>query len=137
MKLIFIPLLLLVSFFAPGQSNIDPSKLPLVRYQPSIYVNGIDQRGTIRIKDVLEHGLQVVLGDKTFKVVQFDLVYDCHSRAVFDFSVKRYSGNRVDPKDDYLQKRILVGDVITIDNTVIEKNGERYRMKDIGCDISN
>lgn len=124
-----MPLILL------GQEKIDPSKLPRVRHTPRIYVNGSDLRGAVSIKELLKHGMQIILEDKSFRVVQFDVMYDCHSRALFDFSVKRYFGDRVDPKDDYLRQAVLIGDVISIENTVIEKQGVRYKMSEIGCKI--
>jgi hypothetical protein len=113
---------------AAGQQVADPSKLPLVPYSPSIY--GINAQNEISISTVFAQGLKVILADKTFKVIQFDVLYDCHSRSMLDFDTKRYFGDKVDPKDEYLRKRILAGDAMDIFNTVIEKNGLQYRMKE-------
>jgi hypothetical protein len=137
MKCTLLFICMVMPFILLGQEKIDPSKLPLVRYTPRVYVNGSDQRGAISIKELLKHGLQIVLEDKSFKVVQFDVMYDCHSRALFDFSVKRYFGDRVDPKDDYLRQLVLIGDVISIDYTVIERQGVRFRMSEIGYKITD
>ncbi|MEP7373989.1 MAG: hypothetical protein ABI675_11405 [Chitinophagaceae bacterium] len=132
---------LLISFFqfthiiALSQGQIDPSKLPVVHYKPKINVNGIKQQVAISFDTLMKYGLQVVLDDKSFKVVQFDIGYDCHSKAVFDFSVQRYSGDKVNPTDVYFKRRILAGDVIDIANTVIENNGYRYEMKTVSYSI--
>ena len=134
MKLIILFVFVCLSISVSGQEFVDPSKLPLVPYKPSIY--GINSQNEISITIVFEQGLKVILADKTFKVVQFDLVYDCHSRAIFDFDVKRYRGDKVDPKDEFLRKRILAGDVMDIVNTIIEKNGVRYRMKEFSFIIT-
>jgi len=120
---------------AAGQVTIDPSKLPLVHYKPS--VDGINSKNEISIAVVFTQGLKVVLADKTFKVIQFDVVYDCHSRSIFDFDVRRYLGDKVDGKDEYLRKRILAGDLMDITNTVIEKDGVRYRMKEFSFIVTN
>ena len=124
-----------LSIGAAGQKSIDPDKLPLVPYKPSI--QGLYSQNQIRIANIFSQGLKVILADTTFKVIQFDVVYDCHSRSVFDFDVKRYYGNKVDPKDDYLRRRILAGDVMDIANTIIEKNGVRYRMKEFSFIVTN
>ncbi|MEI9908226.1 MAG: hypothetical protein WDO71_00245 [Bacteroidota bacterium] len=137
MKRFLITLLLSVPLVAFGQAEIDLTKLPLVAHKPHVAINGSHQRNVVSITELLKHGLQVVLDDNSFKVIQFDIIYDCHSRSLFDFSVKRYIGDKVDPGDDYLQKRVLAGDVITIDNTVIEKKGVKFKMKDFGLIISN
>jgi hypothetical protein len=136
MKRFLIPIIIFLPFFGIGQGKIEPAKLPLVPHSPHVAINGIHQRNAVNVRDLLKHGLQVVLDDNSFKVVQFDVIYDCHSRSLFDFSVKRYIGDKVEPGDDYLQKRVLAGDVIVIDNTIIEKNGIRFRMKDFGLIIS-
>ena len=131
---ILIPLVFL-SLSAAGQTLIDPSKLPLVPYKPSIF--GINSRNEVSIAVVFDKGIQVIIADKTFKVIQFDVVYDCHSRSIFDFSTKRYLGDKVDGKDEYLRKRILAGDLMDIVNTVIEKDGVRYRMKGFSFIVTN
>jgi len=118
-----------------GQQVVDPSKLPFVLYKPSI--SGINSQNEISIVMVFEQGLKVILDDKTFKVVQFNVVYDCHSRSLFDFTAKRYLGDKVDAKDDFLRKRILAGDLMDIVNTVIEKGGVRYRMKEFSFTVIN
>lgn len=117
-----------LSTMVAGQPVIDPSKLPLVPFQPGIA--GIDPQNAIPINYLFSKGLTVILADETFRVVQFDLVYDCPSKTLFDFDVRRYQGNCVDAKDEYFRKRIVAGDVMDLVNTVIEKNGVRYRMKD-------
>jgi hypothetical protein len=137
MKKILISILLLLPELVIGQEKADLSKLSLVPYEPHVVVNGTHHRHTVSINDLLKHGFQVVLDDNSFKVIQFDVVYDCHSRSLFDFSVKRYLGDKVDATDDYFQKRVLAGDIITIDNTVIEKKGVKFRMKGFGLIISN
>ncbi len=135
MKFKILVVFIWLSMSAPGQEVIDPSKLPLVQYKPSIY--GINSQNEISISVVFAQGLQVILADKTFKVIQFDLIYDCHSRSIFDFDVRRYLGDKVDAKDEYLRKRILAGDVMDIANTIIEKNGVRYRMKEFSFVVTN
>ena len=117
-----------LSMRAAGQQFVDASKFPLVPYSPSIY--GVNARNEISISTIFAQGLKVILADKTFKVIQFEVLYDCHSRSMLDFDTKRYSGDKVDPKDEYLRKRILAGDGMEIFNTVIEKNGLKYRMKE-------
>jgi hypothetical protein len=129
MKTKFLILFILVSCIAIGQTKIDISKIPHIKYSPQVYVNGVRQGSSISIKELHKYGLEVVLDDKTFKIIQFGITYDCHSRAFFDFSFKIYSGNTVPPKDDYLQKRVWVGDVIDVANVVIERGQERYVME--------
>jgi len=124
-----------LSVSAAGQEIVDPFKLPLVPHKPSIY--GVNIDNAISITAVFAHGIKVILADTTFKVIQFDVVYDCHSRSIFDFTTKRYLGNKVDGKDEYLRKRILAGDVMDIVNTVIEKKGVRYRMKEYSFIVTN
>jgi hypothetical protein len=119
---------------ASGQ-EVDPAKLPLTSYKPSI--EGINAQSEISLTVVLTKGLKVILADKTFKVIQFDVIYDCHFGSIFDFSFKRYFGDKVDPKDEYLRNRVLADDVMDIINTVIEKNGVRYRMKDYSFIVTN
>lgn len=120
---------------AAGQVEIDPSRLPLVHYKPSVY--GINSKNEIKINVLFMQGLKVILADKTFKVIQFDVVYDCHSRSLFDFDARRYLGDKIDGKDDYLRKRIPAEDVMDITNTVIEKDGVQYRMKEFSFIVTN
>ncbi len=127
--------LIFLSIIAIGQQGIDPAKLPYVRYSPSI--SGINSQNEISINALFSQGIKVVLADASFKVIQFDVVYDCHSRSLFDFDVKRYQGDMVDGQDQYLRKRVLAGDGMEIANTVIEKNGVRYRMKEFGFLVTN
>ena len=98
-------LFIFLSASAAGQKAVDPSKLPLAPYKPSIF--GVNRENKISIDSVFSYGLRVIVADKIFKVIQFDVVYDCHSRSIFDFNVKRYLGDKVDPRDEYLRKRIL------------------------------
>lgn len=135
MKLMTLILLTSLSIIVAGQAGVDPSKLPLVNYKPSI--EGINSKNEINIQTVFAQGIKVILADKTFKVIQFDVVYDCHSRSLFDFNIVRYMGDRVDGNDSYLRKRILSGDVMDIINTVIEKDGVRYRMKEFSFRVTN
>ncbi len=111
-----------------GQAFIEPSKLPFVPYEPRI--SGVNWKNEVAKDFLFTNGLKVILADQSFKVIQFDVIYDCHSRSLMDFDFRRYRGDRVDPNDEYFQKRVLVGDLMDIVNTVIEKNGVRYRMKD-------
>jgi hypothetical protein len=130
-------LFLLSHLIAASQKQIDVSVLPKTPYSPSIQINGKPQTKTLSLEALRQYGLQIVLADKTFKVLQFDIVYDCHSRAFFDFTVKRYYGDRIDSTDTHLQTLIWVGDVIDITNVVIEKEKYRYVMKDIAYIITN
>ncbi len=116
-----------VSLLSPGQLLIDPAKLPLVNAAPS--VAGVDPKNTISIEYIFSHGLKVTMIDASFRVLQFDVVYDCHSGFLPDFDIRRYQGNKIEATDKYLRQRMLTGDVMDIINTVIEKNGVRYRMK--------
>jgi len=135
MKLKILIYLTFLSIVATGQTGIDPSKLPLVHYKPN--VEGISSKNEIGIQVVFRQGIKVILADKTFKVIQFDVVYDCHSRSIFDFDIRRYIGDRVDGRDDFLRKRILAGDVMDIANTVIEKDGIRYKMEEFSFIVTN
>mgnify|MGYP001569791709 CR=1 FL=1 len=137
MRSFFIALSILVPALVFGQDKSNYSALPLVPYKPFININGIDQRIALSRTDLLKYGLKVVLADKSFKVKEFHIVYDCHSRAYFDFSVKRYIGDSVDTKDSYLQNRIWVGDIITFECVVIEKAGSLFVMKNLDCWIIN
>ncbi len=130
MKITLLVIFLHSSLFVWSQDIIDPTKLPLVNYNPTI--SGINSQNQISIDSLFSKGIKVILADRSFKVIQFDIVFDCHSRSLFDFSVKRYQGDKVDGRDEYLRKRVLAGDVLDISNTVIEKNGVRLRMKDFG-----
>lgn len=135
MKLNLLAAFVLLSLSAAGQEFVDPAKLPLVPYPPSIY--GLNSKKEISIKYIFSEGLKVVLSDKTFKVIQFDVVYDCHSRSMLDFDAKRYHGDKIDPTDKYFRKRILAGDAMDIVNTVIEKNGTQYRMAEFSFIVTN
>jgi hypothetical protein len=122
----FIPITVL------GQNEIDISRITQITFSPQVYVNDSRQDVEISLNGLLKYGLQVVLDDKSFKVIQFEISYDCHSGAYFDFSQKKYKGDKVPPTDDYLRKRIWVGDVIVVYNVLIERGKERYIMKDKG-----
>lgn len=124
--------IILFSIYHVGysQKEIEPSGLQKISYKPKVHVNGINQFQTIKFDTLLKYGLQVVLDDKSYKVVQFDIMYDCHSKSLIDFSIKRYFGDKVLPTDTYLQKRIIAGDIIDVFNTVIVKGTERYVMKE-------
>jgi hypothetical protein len=135
MRFILFIILIFSSIVVAGQETIDPSKLPLVPYKPGI--SGVDPQSQISIGILFTEGLKVILADQSFKVIQFDVVYDCHSRSLFDFSVKRYRGDKVDAKDEYFRKRVLAGDLMDIINTVIEKDGVRYRMKEFSFIVIN
>lgn len=96
--ILFAPILL--SFLElSAQKDIDAYKLPQVNFAPQIYVNGVRQVDVISLKSFREYGMQVVLDDKSFKAIQFDFGFDCHSRSFFDFSWKRYYGDKVLPLD--------------------------------------
>lgn len=127
MKSILTCFVLLCILYAPAQEVKDLQKLPVIPYGPR--VNGVDYQNRISIASIHKNGLRIGLADNSFRVVLFDVVYDCHSKSLTDFSMKRYLGDSVPPGDDYLQKRILAGDLIDIVNTVVEKQGICYLMK--------
>ena len=131
MKLISIFAFLLCFVTAKGQVHIDTSKLPLVPYKPKVAINGIIQHQYISLDSLQKYGLQIVLDDQAYKAIQFDSGYDCHSKSLLDFSVIRYSGDKVAPTDLYLRNRILMGDLIDIIDTVIENRGYRCVMKSV------
>jgi hypothetical protein len=131
-KVLVIIFITLIPFTVLGQKEIDLSRITQITFSPQVYVNNSRQDVEISLNELHKYGLQVVLDDKTFKVIQFEISYDCHSRAYFDFSEKKYKGDRVPPTDDYLRKRIWVGDVIVVYNVLIERGKERYIMKDKG-----
>jgi hypothetical protein len=135
MKYSFLTFSLLLSLATSAQEAIDPSRLPFIHHKPGI--SGVNSENHISIKVVFSQGLKVILADSSFKVIQFDVIYDCHSRSILDFDIKRYSGNKVDSEDEYLRKRVWSGDVMDIVNTVIEKNGIRYRMNGFSFLVTN
>jgi hypothetical protein len=128
MKVKLLVFLLFVAIQGIGQDFIEPANLPLIPYKPSVL--GANFKNEITIAEVFNRGIKVVVADKTFKVIQFDVVYACHSGSLLDFDVKRYHGDKVEGTDVYLRKRILAGDAMDIVNTIIEKKGVRYRMND-------
>jgi hypothetical protein len=130
MKRSFLVILLVLQQLSSySQSQIDPSKLPRAPYIPRVHVNGVDQVGVIQIDSLLKYGLQVVVNEKSFKVVQFDVMYDCHSRAVFDFTERRYVGDKILPTEKGLRSLVIAGDNLDVYNVVIEKDGFNYLMK--------
>lgn len=111
-----------------SQTFINPETIPLTPHSPRIA--WLHTNNSILITELFSKGLKVVLADTSFKVIQFDVVFDCHSRSLTDFSVKRYSGDHIPASDDYLRRRVITGDVMDVINTVIEKRGVRFRMKE-------
>lgn len=135
MKCFFISLGIMISTLGSGQHRPNYTALPLVPYKPLIYVNGIDQRNILSRSNFLTHGLKVILQDKSFKIKEFTILYDCHSRSLFDFYPIRYIGDSVEAKDKYLQNLTRVGDNVTFQLIVIEKEGQLFIMKNLDCMI--
>lgn len=131
MKPLYFIALLFLSSAAFGQDFIDPAKVKHLPHKPGIA--GADSKSQISIQLLFKDGLKVVINDKSFKVVQFDLGYDCHSRSLVDFDTKRYKGDHVPGNDPYFRKRVLAGDVLIVANTIIERGNVRYRMDDYGA----
>lgn len=119
-----------------SQPLLDASKFSHLPYQPKVAVNGTTYHKTLSLDSLLMYGLQVVLADNGYRVLQFDIVFDCPSKALFDFSIQRYLGDRVSPSDEYLRKRIFIGDVIDVCNTVIGRGTEKLVMKCVSYQIT-
>jgi hypothetical protein len=128
-KLLVILLLTLQQIFASAQGQVDPSKCFKAPLIPRVHINDVDQVRVIKRDSLLKYGLQVVVEDKTFKVIQFDVMYDCHSRAVLDFTSRRYIGDKVLPTEKSLRGLVMAGDIIDVYNAIIEKDGYKYVMK--------
>ena len=111
-----------------GQTKIDISKVPAIPYKPKVAINNFIQYKTLSLDSILKYGIEVVLDDKSYKVIQFAIIFDCHSKFLLDFSYKTYSGSTVSPIDPDFRKKNKVGDLIEIADTVIENGGQRYLM---------
>lgn len=137
MRSLLFALITGINLAAASQNPVNISTIQKIPYRPQVHVNGIRQQERISIVELHRYGLKVIPDDTSFSVIQFDIVYDCHSRALFDFSVKRYYGNTLPSTDNYLQKRVWVGDVIDVVNVVIQRREERYVMKESSYFITN
>lgn len=128
-KLTLLPVFLVfLTIQGLSQDFINPAKVPYLPHSPGVVV--VSSENQLDLAFLFDKGLQVVVPDKSFKVIQFEVGYDCHSRSMFDFDSKLYKGDRVPGNDPFLRKRVIAGDLMIISNTIIEKNSRRYRLKE-------
>jgi hypothetical protein len=137
MKVYLILFFLSYCIIGFSQEGIDPTNLPKTSFVPLVQVNSKTQKVTIRKDDIIESGLVLLLEDKTFKVIQFDVVFDCPSKSILDFSVKRYLGDKIPANDTYFKRRGRIGDGITISNIVIEKDNYKLVMRELYFVLAN
>jgi hypothetical protein len=109
----------------------DSKPLPL---KIAVVINGYSQRNTIKKSDILKYGVGITLGDPSYKFIGFKLVYDCHAKSVLDFSMKTYTGNKVAPNDQFIE-RMWVGDQLVFDCINVEKGGQKYLIHGVVLDV--
>lgn len=109
-----------------SQPKIECGGLRLLKnLKTNIIINTVAQNDSIS-KNALTHGLSIMLGDTSIKIIGFIVAYDCHSKSIImDIHDRIFYGNKIKANDPFL-KGAWKGDMLVIECINVSKKGKKY-----------
>ena len=124
MRLFILPIILVLPFASVAQHHLNCNELQSIQVTLSVNLAGQPRIKYISKSELAKADLKIYLENSNHKIFGFVASYDCHSGIYYDLNSKHYLGNKI-PAGDIFLDDLQIGDIITLDCFVLEKNEKR------------